>query len=85
MCTEEDKFDKKNYQGPFSVDPGLEDGPLGVITTIQKRLAHTCRKEPTTTTYYGAAYCAASMWEDWFIVDGMNPGNLNGLDSFEFK
>lgn len=85
MCTEDDKFDKTNYEGPFSVDSGLEDGPLGVITTISKRLTHTCRREPHVSYARPGTICTASMWDEWFIVDGMNAGNLHGLDAFELK
>lgn len=81
QCTEEDRFDMTGYSGPFSADPELEDGPMGVITTIAKRVTHMCREEPTRR--YNRPYCAASMWEDWVIVDGMNSGNLEGLDTFE--
>ncbi|KAF2194049.1 hypothetical protein K469DRAFT_689112 [Zopfia rhizophila CBS 207.26] len=87
QCTEQDVFDMTNYIGPFSADAGLEDGPVAVITTIANRLTHTCRQEPTgQRSYYDMPpYCAAVMWEDWFIVDGMNAGNLEGLETFEAR
>ncbi|KAF2472575.1 uncharacterized protein BDR25DRAFT_302703 [Lindgomyces ingoldianus] len=87
QCTEEDKFDMTDYAGTFSADPGLEDGPVEVISTIARRLSHTCRQEPSRQQYYygSAPYCTSVMWEDWFIVDGMNAGNLEGLDTFEAR
>lgn len=70
------------YTGPMTADSELEDGPVAVITTIAKRLAHTCRKEPLN--YWSKPYyCTTVMWEDWLIVDGMNTGNLEGLDAFK--
>lgn len=73
------------YMGTFSADPGLEEGPLAVIETIAKRMAHTCRQQPRENYYSSIQYCSAVMWEDWFIVDGMNAGNLEGLDMFELR
>ncbi|KAF2792894.1 hypothetical protein K505DRAFT_325834 [Melanomma pulvis-pyrius CBS 109.77] len=87
QCTEEDKFDMADYFGTFSTDPGLEDGPLGVMTTIAKRVGHTCWQKPPTPSYWDNwnkdPYCVFVMWENWFIVDGMNAGNLEGLEAFE--
>jgi len=70
-----------SYIGPFTADSGLEDGPIGVITTIERRLQHTCRQSPLA--WYSMEYCFASMYQDWFVVDGMNAGNLEGLDLIE--
>jgi hypothetical protein len=88
QCTEEDTFDLSYYSGPMLADPGLESGPLAVIETIAARVTHTCREEPSTEwrhRYYrnSLSYCVAVMWEDWFIVDGMNAGNLEGLAAFD--
>ncbi|KAF2105757.1 hypothetical protein BDV96DRAFT_592030 [Lophiotrema nucula] len=85
QCTEDDKFDMSYYVGTFTADPGLEEGPIGVMETLARRLTHTCRESPTKQNYYWSAqpYCTTIMWEDWFIVDGMNAGNLEGLDMFE--
>jgi hypothetical protein len=88
-CTEEDKFDLDNYFGTFSVDPELEDSPIGVIDTIAKRITNTCRQSPLKQdrwrSWQRAPFCASFMWEDWLIVDGMNAGNLEGLDMFEAR
>ncbi|KAF1999261.1 hypothetical protein P154DRAFT_535716 [Amniculicola lignicola CBS 123094] len=84
-CTEEDTFNMEDYMGPFSVDPGLEPTPIGVITTLAGRLQHTCRTDPGfSADYYSwqKFYCTVNMWDDWRIVDGMNAGNLAGLDAF---
>ncbi|KAF2009371.1 hypothetical protein BU24DRAFT_428279 [Aaosphaeria arxii CBS 175.79] len=88
QCTEDDKFNMTNYRGPFIADPGLEAGPLSVVSTIAKRVSHTCRIDPDpqeTPRYYWTppGYCSAILWEDWQIVDGMNAGNLEGLSSFD--
>jgi hypothetical protein len=89
QCTEEDKFDLDNYVGTFSADPELEDSPVGVMDTIAKRIAHTCRQSPVNRDRWNywqrAPLCSSLMWEDWFIVDGMNAGNLEGLDVFEAR
>lgn len=83
QCTEDDKFDMNGYFGTFFLDPELEDGPVGVITTLDKRLTHTCRQDPTQPGYnWRVPKCAQVMWDDWAIVDGMNAGNLEGIDSF---
>jgi len=83
QCSEDDVFDMTNYLGTFSLDPGLESGPLGVITTIQNRLMHTCREEPQIDHHYWSRpKCTQVMWDDWKIVDGINAGNLEGLDNF---
>ena len=84
QCTSEDKFILEGYVGAFSADPGLEDGPVSAIATLERRLQHTCRKSPIRNRWqYSAEYCPAELYESWFINDGMNSGNLEGLDLFE--
>jgi hypothetical protein len=68
------------YLGPFSADPELESGPIDIITTIDRRLQHTCRVNPTE---YYPDHCVNHLYKDWFVVDGMNAGNLEGLDLIE--
>ena len=80
-CSDEDRFDQSGYVGPFSADPGLEDGPVAVMEKILGRVEHLCRRSPVVTDY--GQYCAVDMYKRWFVNDGMEVGNLNGLDDFE--
>ncbi|OCL03696.1 hypothetical protein AOQ84DRAFT_140905 [Glonium stellatum] len=83
QCTSEDKFDMEGYVGAFTADPGLEDGPIGVIETLKRRIEHTCRVSPAGNGFGMGHNCPAELYKDWFIIDGMNSGNLEGLDIFE--
>jgi len=84
QCTSEDKFIMEGYVGAFSADPGLEDGPVSTIATLERRLQHTCRQSPIGNRWhYSGKYCPAELYKSWFINDGMNSGNLEGLDLFE--
>ena len=81
QCTSEDKFIMEGYVGAFSADPGLEDGPVSAIATLERRLQHTCRQSPISNRW--GEYCPGELYKSWFINDGMNSGNLEGLDLFE--
>jgi len=84
QCTNEDKFMMESYVGAFSADPGLEAGPVDAIATIERRVQHTCRLSPIRDRWqYAEYYCPAELYKQWFIIDGMNSGNLEGLDLFE--
>lgn len=87
QCNEDDKFDMENYNGPFTLDAEIEDGPVAAMRTIAQRLAHTCRPAPKQDKYrwQSPSYCVTVLWEDWGIVDGMNAGNLEGLAAFSRK
>ncbi|OCK76669.1 hypothetical protein K432DRAFT_385246 [Lepidopterella palustris CBS 459.81] len=86
QCTADDKFALAGYIGSFSADRGLEDGPIGVIATIERRLQHTCRQSPFRERFqYYTTYCVAEMYLDWFVVDGMNTANLEGLEYIKAK
>lgn len=78
-CNEDDRWDMSRYNGPFLRDPGFEAGPRGVMETVARRVAHTCRKEDVNS--FGP-FCPTVLWEDWGIVDGMYAGNLEGLERF---
>lgn len=88
QCSEDDKFDLENYNGPFAFDAELEDGPVAVVRTLAQRLAHTCRPAPHDARgrySWQTSYCVTVLWEDFGILDGMNAGNLEGLDTFMRK
>lgn len=98
-CGLNDKFDLAYYVGTFTADPELEFGPIAALETIIRRVQHTCRLAPQSLYGHESAwlwndlnrrprygqykYCTAQIYEDWFIIDGMNSDNLEGLETFD--
>lgn len=59
---------------------------MQAVETLLRRVQHTCRASLSQThpySYYRPSICVAELYRDWFIVDGMNQGNLEGLENFE--
>lgn len=79
------RFDFENYgkdgKAYFDADT-TEEGPYDVSKNLLARYGRLCSGPPKRYIGQQPPSCAEYMWMTWGIVDGMNEGNLNGLDTF---
>ncbi|KAJ9621540.1 hypothetical protein H2203_007027 [Taxawa tesnikishii (nom. ined.)] len=72
-------FQTDGYSGTFNTT-WLEPGPVEALGVLLRRNTHTCRKSEAGDSEY--EYCMIELYERWYILDGMNAGNLEGITRF---